>query len=227
MKLVIGNALPGLLALVWVSVQGKERLHDLLSSVFAWRTSPIWYLLSIALPSIVLVISACAVLILFSQSPGRPSMLVLVNSLLTLPTGPLCEEIAWRGFALRKLRLHYSPLLSALIIGVYWAVWHIPVWLLTLKYLTITLLLVICINLVAWSVVFAFLYERSGESLPVVILLHATYQAVQAQVAVVVTRGTVSIILIAAALSVFLAVILGRRLERQPPAIIDSNAQPS
>src|SRR2546426_12026158 len=42
-------------------------------------------------------------------------------------------------------------------------------------------LLVATLNLTAWSVVFAFLYERSGWSLPVVILLHASYVAASGQ----------------------------------------------
>jgi membrane protease YdiL (CAAX protease family) len=42
----------------------------------------------------------------------------------------------------------------------------------TLNYLTVPLLLVICANLIALSVIFAFIYNRSGQSLPVVVLLH-------------------------------------------------------
>ena len=211
-KLLIGNALPGLLALAWTSAQGKQELHDLVSSLLAWKTKPRWYLLSIVLPSGVFLVSMCAVLIFFSERPIRPPGLVLFNSLGSLPFGPLWEEIAWRAFALRKLQGHYSRLLSALIIGVYWAVWHIPLWLLTLNYLTFTLLLVICINLVAWSVIFAFLYDRSGQSLPVTILLHATYLTVQNHVAAMVLHGTIYIIPVAAALSVCTAVVFAKRL---------------
>lgn len=215
-KLLVGNALPGLLALAWASAQGKEELHDLLLSLLAWRTKLRWYVLSIALPSAVFVASMCAVLIFFHGKPTRPTILVLLNSLVALPFGPLWEEIAWRALALRKLQGHYSRLLSALIIGVYWAVWHIPVWFLTLNYLTTTLLLVICVNLVSWSVIFAFLYDRSGQSLPVTILLHATYLTVQNYVTAVVLHGIIYIIPVVAALSVCLAVIVAKRWASDP-----------
>lgn len=211
-KLMIGNALPGLLALVWAAVQGKQKFRDLLSSLLAWRTKFRWYALAIALPSVVFVLSACVVLALFPGRSGRLSVLALVNTLLALPTGPLAEEIAWRAFALRKLERRYSRLSSALIIGVYWAVWHIPMWLLQLKFLTATQLLIIFGNLICWSVIFTFLYERSGESLPVVILLHLTYMVVSNQAACVLGLRTTSMIQVAAAISVFLSILLAGRL---------------
>lgn len=211
-KLLIGNALPGVLALIWASVEGPSQLHELRRSLFAWKTRIEWYVLAVTLPFSILVPAMGVVLIHFSEEPSRPHVVVLVNSLIALPFGPLWEEIAWRGFGLRKLQLHYSRLLSALIIGSYWAVWHIPLWLLTLNYLTPTLLLIICINLVSWSVTFAFVYDRSGKSLPVVIVLHATLLTVQNIVFAAVPRGTIYLIPISSTLSVCLAAFLARRL---------------
>lgn len=66
------------------------------------------------------------------------------------------------------------------------------------------------VNLVAWSVIFGFLYNRSAQSLPVVILLHGTYMAVQNQVFA--TYGNIHLVPISATLSVCLAAILARRL---------------
>ena len=203
--------MPGLLALVWTAVRGKQELRELLSSLFYWRTKFRWYALSMALPSLVFVLSACAVLALFPGKPGRLSALALVNTLLALPTGAVPEEIAWRGFALRKLQQRYSPLSSALIIGVYWAVWHVPGWLLQLKFLTAMQLVIIFGNLVCWSVIFAYLYERSGQSLPVTILLHITYMVVSNQVACVLQLRTTIMIRIAAAISVCLALFFAKR----------------
>ncbi len=205
-KLVFGNCLPGLLALVWVSVQGKQQIRLVLSSLIAWRAQPKWYVLSLVLPCGVFVAALLIVVTVFSARLNRPAGSVLVKSLLTLPFGPLWEEIAWRAFALRALQRRYSRLASALIIGVYWAVWHIPLWAVTVNYLTHALYLVICVNIVSWSVILAFLYNRSGESLPVVILLHATYNA--AQNLVFAAIANVHLIPISAVLSVCVAFIL-------------------
>ena len=40
--------------------------------------------------------------------------------------GGLSEEPGWRGFALPRLQAKFSPLVSSLILGVIWAVWHAP-----------------------------------------------------------------------------------------------------
>jgi len=43
--------------------------------------------------------------------------------------GPLPEELGWRGYAQERLNLRVSPLTASLIIGMVWAVWHIPMYL--------------------------------------------------------------------------------------------------
>lgn len=46
----------------------------------------------------------------------------------TLLSGPLGEELGWRGFALLELQKKYPPLLASIIIGFWWGVWHLPIW---------------------------------------------------------------------------------------------------
>jgi uncharacterized protein len=41
--------------------------------------------------------------------------------------GGLAEEGGWRGFAAPLLQAKYSPLKAAIILGVLWSAWHIPV----------------------------------------------------------------------------------------------------
>lgn len=43
-----------------------------------------------------------------------------------LDPGPWGEETGWRGFALPRLLTRFSPLTAAIILGVIWAVWHAP-----------------------------------------------------------------------------------------------------
>jgi membrane protease YdiL (CAAX protease family) len=169
-------------------------------------------MLAIVLPFGVFLASLCCVLIYFPTGFTLPPIFLVVISLLSLPFGAVWEEIAWRAFALRKLERRYSRLTSAVVIGVYWAVWHIPLWLLTLNYLTIKLLLIICINLISWSIIFSFLYDMSGHSLPITILLHATYFTVQNLAFATIPSNNIYLIPIAAFLSVCVAAIVAWRL---------------
>jgi uncharacterized protein len=48
--------------------------------------------------------------------------------ILTLTDG-LGEELSWRGFALPRLLSRHNALAASLILGVLWALWHLPlVW---------------------------------------------------------------------------------------------------
>lgn len=40
--------------------------------------------------------------------------------------GPLGEEAGWRGFALKSMLHFWSPLKSAFVLGLIWALWHSP-----------------------------------------------------------------------------------------------------
>ncbi len=45
---------------------------------------------------------------------------------LTFIQGPLPEELGWRGYALDQLQARWSALVSSLILGAIWALWHLP-----------------------------------------------------------------------------------------------------
>ncbi len=56
---------------------------------------------------------------------GTPSMLAAFLAA-TLINGPLPEELGWRGYALDRLQSRWSALISSVILGAIWALWHLP-----------------------------------------------------------------------------------------------------
>ena len=69
-------------------------------------------------------------------------------------------------------------------------------------------------NVIALSVIFAYLYHRSSESLPVVILLHTTYDVVATQASLLVPHLDMYINCASLVLSACFSVVFGRALWR-------------
>ena len=93
------------------------------------------------------------------------------------------EELGWTGFATPQLRLRHRVLVTGLITGVLWAVWHIPfirLWpsvplsegLSLGAMLAITSFFVLIGQLPAYRVLMVWVYDRTG-SLLVAMLMHA------------------------------------------------------
>lgn len=91
------------------------------------------------------------------------------------------EETGWRGFALPRLQAHTSPLLAALIIGVFWATWHFPLWQVEGQPVsTLEFLVVMYSSHLLFSVLIVWICNRAGGSILVAGFAHAATNTVQA-----------------------------------------------
>jgi membrane protease YdiL (CAAX protease family) len=60
-----------------------------------------------------------------SQIAANP--LLLIGIVITgILTGPLSEELGWRGYALDRLQARWSPLVASLVLAPFWWAWHLP-----------------------------------------------------------------------------------------------------
>ena len=96
--------------------------------------------------------------------------------------GPLEEELGWRGFALPRLQERRSAFDAALLLGLVWGLWHIPLYFVpgTGQSESVGdvgsaafLIGAFVIWTMGLSVLFAWLFNQTGGSLIAVILLHA------------------------------------------------------
>jgi membrane protease YdiL (CAAX protease family) len=61
-------------------------------------------------------------------STGIPLVVFLVILLGTLTINGGIEEFGWRGYLLPRLQQRWSPIVASLIVGVAWALWHLPMY---------------------------------------------------------------------------------------------------
>ena len=84
-------------------------------------------------------------------------------------TSPVLEEFGWRGFVLPQLQTRLSALTSNLLLGLIWGLWHLPLVLAYGDAFGPYLLLI-----VANALLMGHLFNRSGGSMLVALLVHAS-----------------------------------------------------
>jgi len=91
--------------------------------------------------------------------------------------GPLSEELGWRGFAQGRLQKVFGPLYAGAVLGIFWALWHLPLFYMpgTSQHETGVLFLPFLLTLVGLSVVFAWLHAQTDGSIWTAIFFHWIY----------------------------------------------------
>lgn len=175
-----------------------------------------------------------AVAILLSVLSGSPSPgFETAKSLLSEPWrifpfaifilifGPLPEELGWRGYALDGLQARYNALISSLILGVIWALWHVPLFFLKgtfqhdqLRFGTLNFWTYI-LGPVIISILFTWIYKNTNRSTLSAILFHFMINFT-AELIPLTEQGRIYSIIMVAALSMIVAIIWGpKTLTRQ------------
>ncbi len=107
---------------------------------------------------------------------SSPVMFLQIFLLVTLLGGGQ-EEVGWRSYALDRLQARYSTLLSSLILGMFWAVWHLPLWFMpgtSQPFTPFGAFFIMCLSL---SVILSWIYNNTGKSMMAVILTHGMVNA--------------------------------------------------
>jgi membrane protease YdiL (CAAX protease family) len=86
--------------------------------------------------------------------------------------GPLGEEIGWRGYALPRLAERFGRAQSSVLLGVIWALWHLPVFFIAGMDQSGQALPVYILQVTALSVAMAWLYWHTNGSLLLAVLMH-------------------------------------------------------
>lgn len=119
--MLLGPSVSGLLLTLFVA--GRNGLRDLLSRMTRWKIPARWYLVLLLPPALVLLLLNFLKVFV---SPAFAPNSFWVGILFGVPAGFL-EEIGWMGFAFPKLRMRRSALVAAVLLGILWGLWHLPV----------------------------------------------------------------------------------------------------
>jgi membrane protease YdiL (CAAX protease family) len=125
---------PLLAALIVIAIaEGRPGFRDLGSRIIRWRVAWYWYAVAVGFPLAVRFVTA-----MVNVGPGGAPApewtdlawssfaLAFLVRLVNPMDGPLGEEPGWRGFAVPRMQARTSPLVTAVILGVLVAGWHLP-----------------------------------------------------------------------------------------------------
>jgi CAAX protease family protein len=168
-------------------LRGRIGISHLLGRLLIWRAHWGWYLFAGLTPFATLALATSISSFRNSAwtgfAPGELVLSIPLALLVALPFGPLAEELGWRGFALPILQRRFRPIVSSLILGAVWTFWHTPMFFFPgaaiPSFLDVTWysVLLYLVQITAVSVLLTTLFNNTGGSVPLAILLHATFNA--------------------------------------------------
>ncbi|MFF7641867.1 type II CAAX prenyl endopeptidase Rce1 family protein [Streptomyces canus] len=156
--------------------EGRAGLRTWRTRMTKFRVSVRWYLVVLLAVPATLTLASVA---LAGRGPVLPSAAILAaylpGLLIQMITTGLAEEPGWREFAMPRMQRRYGPLTATLFVGALWGCWHLPLfltewgggphvaWTVPVEFLAMT---------ITFSCVMTWVFNRSGESMPLVMLLH-------------------------------------------------------
>jgi membrane protease YdiL (CAAX protease family) len=229
--------------------RGPEERRDFWRRVFRWPRAKTKAALAGMLLLPLNVIVSFGLASFLSEEPATFSYAARVltdwKTLLTflfveLTFGAFSEELGWRGYALDELQSRWSALTSSLVLGLVWAFWHTPAFLIpgTSQYAAgglfswtyVYFLVAVCLG----SIIHTWAYNNTGRSILVAgILMHFTQNAAMIFLSGIFDEFTVPpaywpvLLAVTAVVSITLVLIYGPRTLARRAGGRRSQAQPA
>jgi uncharacterized protein len=173
---LVGVFGPALVALALTARRdGISGVKALLGRMLRWQVGAKWYVFAISYMAAIKLAAAIAHRLTTGSWPpfgAENPALMLGATLLSTPVQS-GEEIGWRGYALPRLAERMGFACASLLLGIFWALWHLPQFFLAGADTYRQPFLIWAIEVVALSVAIAWLYARTNGSLLLTMLMHA------------------------------------------------------
>lgn len=168
---------PALAAVIVAQVAyGWAGVGDLLKGLIRWRVAPVWYIVAVLGPAVLLITAQGLTKLLgFSATVVTPQVDLSPYFFIGLMVNffaNICEEIGWRGFALPRLQKRHNAFIATLIVGTLWGLWHLPLFFLAGAMSEYPFLWFI--SIVADAFVYTWIYNSTKGSILLVALLHGS-----------------------------------------------------
>lgn len=157
---------------------GKNGLIKLLKRVINFKFNYKWYLIIFLTFPIILGASLLLAGVSFNQIFLETNLIIIFIGFFVIffIAGPLQEELGWRGYALDRFQKKWNALISSIIVGFLWGLWHLPLFYMFREdsYYTGPIWGLI-ISTILISILFTWIYNNTGRSIMAVLLFHTMW----------------------------------------------------
>jgi uncharacterized protein len=175
---ITGGFVPSLTALflTWKNdgATGLRHIgHRLVQFNIGWR----WYLIMILIVTLGTTGQLLIIRLLGQTFDGSLFVAQLGSAIPLIILGPLSEEIGWRGYALDRLQTKWNALISSIIIGLFWSLWHLSLFFMvgTSQHELAIPFFGFAAGIMATSVLYTWLQNNTKSSLWTAIFFHWIY----------------------------------------------------
>jgi len=180
--LMLGGFTPSIAGLIMAWRQnGRAGLRNMWKRFTQFNIGIKWYLVMIIIPFLVQIGTA----LVYKLQGGTfvwPELLLQPASLIPfaiaiLIGGPISEEFGWRGFAQDRVQARWGQFKGSIILGVMWALWHLPLFFVPGSGQQQTgnpaiMFPMFTLNVVAMAILITLVYNKTNRSLWGAIFFH-------------------------------------------------------
>jgi membrane protease YdiL (CAAX protease family) len=171
---VLGFFAPAIFAVALSALEGRAARRELWRPLTLWRVHPGWYAAALGLPCAIFVaMRALAAAVGGSElgpwlyPPAQPQQLAAMLII------PFTEQIPWRGYVYPRLQRAHGAQLASLLTGFAWSLFHVQKHAFIDPNATLTVALLTLAFMTSGTIVFSWIYLRTGGSLLLVVLANA------------------------------------------------------
>jgi membrane protease YdiL (CAAX protease family) len=167
---------PALVAvLLTARAAGRAGVAQLLAPIGRWQVPGWYYAFAVLYFPATKLAAALVVRIGTGTWPrfGDTPILLMLGGLFVSTWVQAGEEVGWRGYALPRLAARLGLGGASLVLGMAWALWHLPLFFIAGSGSDGQSFPVYLLHVTALSVAMAWLYWRTGGSLLLTMLMHA------------------------------------------------------
>ncbi len=174
---LLGVFAPAFVALALTAyAEGRAGVVRLLARIGRWQVATRWYLFAVGYMAAVKLLAALIHRVATGTWPafGDTPWPLMLGAILVSTWVQAGEEVGWRGYALPRLATHLGLGGASVLLGVIWALWHLPLFFLPGGGSEGQSFPIYLLHVTALSVAMAWLYWKTGGSLLLVMLMHAS-----------------------------------------------------